>query len=318
MPKIRHAYTRNFTIVTNQLAQDSSLSYKARGLFLYLWSLPDDWEISLKELERHSEQDGQTAVRTAVTELQHRRYISFRRVQAQGTGKFTDTEWTLTDNPSLDFPHVDNPSLDFPHVDNPSLDNHSTLKDCRSKDQKKRRTRKEENPSVSTTVETSPQPAVTGTWIVETYNAETPPNHPKHTLPLSPARLKRANDYARRFPDPTFWRQVFAEVWRSPWMCGERANQGHRAIKRDLFWMLQTQQGGGQENCVKVYEGNYRDDSSHVGPGSILDNSRTAHNVAASRRGLKRMMEKYGLTEEDFEDDTERHKTVPGDADRPC
>ena len=134
MPKIRHAYTRDFTLVTNQLAQDSRLSYKARGVFLYLWSLPDEWEISLKALEHHSEQDGQAAVRTAVTELLDRRYIAFRRVHAEGTGKFTDTEWTLTDNPSLD----------FPHVDNPSLDNHNTLKDSRSKDRRSKKDKLQE------------------------------------------------------------------------------------------------------------------------------------------------------------------------------
>jgi len=118
-------------------------------------------------------------------------------------------------------------------------------------------------------VSASPQQAeqVTGTWIVDGYNAETPPDHPKHTLPLSPARLKRATEYARRFPDPAFWHAVFAEVWRSPWMQGQRASRDHRAIKRDLFWMMQTEQGGAQENCVKVYEGKYRDDGS---PGTAL------------------------------------------------
>ena len=131
-----------------------------------------------------------------------------------------------------------------------------------------RRSHEEENPSVSTTVETSPQAEkVTGIWIVEIYNAETPPDHPKHTLPLSPARLKRATEYARRFPDPAFWHAVFAEVWRSPWMQGQRASRDHRAIKRDLFWMMQTEQGGAQENCVKVYEGKYRDDGS---PGTDM------------------------------------------------
>ena len=89
-----------------------------------------------------------------------------------------------------------------------------------------RRSHEEENPFVLTTVKTFSQTTlkeiVTGLWIAERYNAETPPDHPKHSLPLSPARLKRANDYARRFPDPAFWHAVFAEIWRSPWLRGQR------------------------------------------------------------------------------------------------
>ena len=101
---------------------------------------------------------------------------------------------------------------------------------------------------------------VTGLWIIDTYNAETPADHTKHRV-ISELRRKRADEYARRFPDPEFWHAVFAEVERSPWLRGKVASNGREPQKRGLFWMLQCEQGGGQENCVKVYEGNYRDES---------------------------------------------------------
>ena len=117
----------------------------------------------------------------------------------------------------------------------------------------------------------TPEPAapaveqVTGQWLVETYNAETPQDHPKHRV-VSALRQKRANEYARRFPDPAFWHTVFAEVEASPWLRGHVASNGRRPQKRDLFWMLQCEQGGGQENCIKVYEGKYRDEPEQSMP----------------------------------------------------
>jgi hypothetical protein len=134
MPKLRHAYTHDFTILSNQLIRDARLSYKARGIFLYLWYLPDDWDISLADLQKHSAKDGQASVRQGVAKLQQRGYLSFRRVHAPTGGKFTDTEWTITDMPSLDFPKMDKPTMDKPKMDkpkmeNPSLENRNTLKD---------------------------------------------------------------------------------------------------------------------------------------------------------------------------------------------
>ena len=128
MPKIRHAYTHDFTIIANQLICDTALSYKARGLFLYLWHLPDDWNVSLADLQAHSSEDGQASVRRGVAELQAHGYLSFRRIHAPTGGKFVDTEWTLNDMPSLDFPKMDEPKMDEPKMIYPSLGNRNTPK----------------------------------------------------------------------------------------------------------------------------------------------------------------------------------------------
>ena len=100
MPRLRKNYTKDFTLVANEVIRDQRLSYKARGIFLYLWHLPDDWEISLADIVRHSNEDGQVAVRTGVAELETYGYLSFERVRIQG--KFVDTEWTITERPSLE------------------------------------------------------------------------------------------------------------------------------------------------------------------------------------------------------------------------
>ena len=112
MARIRHDYANNFTIIDNHLVLDPALSYKARGLFLYLWSLPDDWNISLRDIQAHSFNDGQGSVRSGIAELQKNGYLSFQRVHAPDGGKFIDTEWTLTDVPCLKKPKMVEPKMD--------------------------------------------------------------------------------------------------------------------------------------------------------------------------------------------------------------
>ena len=50
MATLRQAHKHRYTCITNALAQDNSLSLRARGLMLYLLSLPDDWQIHLNHL----------------------------------------------------------------------------------------------------------------------------------------------------------------------------------------------------------------------------------------------------------------------------
>ena len=112
MPRTHKKYTRNFTTISSQLVRDTRLSYKARGILLYLWHLPDDWDISLADLQKHSEEDGQFSVRTGVAELQKYGYIVIERVREKGI--FVDTSWVLDDEPSLDFPTMADSILENP------------------------------------------------------------------------------------------------------------------------------------------------------------------------------------------------------------
>lgn len=47
----------NYTILNNKSLTDARLSWKARGLWAYLMSLPADWEVSVNDLVK----EGQTA-----------------------------------------------------------------------------------------------------------------------------------------------------------------------------------------------------------------------------------------------------------------
>ena len=69
MTKIRKDGDQNFTILSNSVIRDETLSWKARGLFEYLWSLPEDWEFYETEITKHAT-DGRDSTRSGLDELE--------------------------------------------------------------------------------------------------------------------------------------------------------------------------------------------------------------------------------------------------------
>lgn len=111
MSKLHNKYNRDFTVVPNAVIRNTVLSYKARGIFLYLASLPDKWEISLKDIIKHSKYDGDSSVRSGVKELVTAGYLWYERTTEHG--RFTDVDWHLEDLPRVENQHVENT-----HVEN--------------------------------------------------------------------------------------------------------------------------------------------------------------------------------------------------------
>ena len=60
--------TQNYSVINNAIFEDVSLSWKAKGLFCYLLSLPNDWQIHAAELEHHAS-DGRDSLKAAIKEL---------------------------------------------------------------------------------------------------------------------------------------------------------------------------------------------------------------------------------------------------------
>ena len=93
--------------------------------------------------------------------------------------------------------------------------------------------------------------------LVALYNTTAPDECPEVTK-LSPARRKKALAYLDAFPERQFWEETCGQIRASRFLRGLRPTNGHERFVADFDWLL-TKGKDGSENCVKVYEGKYRD-----------------------------------------------------------
>ena len=64
-----------FVQIDKKTVEDKNLSWKARGLLIFLLSRPDNWKIYLKQLEKESKKDGRDSLRSGLKELEERGYL---------------------------------------------------------------------------------------------------------------------------------------------------------------------------------------------------------------------------------------------------
>ena len=75
MSIIRTEKSKNYTIICNKCLRDSGISARAKGIFAYIMTLPDDWKIYKSELHEHFK-EGRDALNTAFAELEEAGYVS--------------------------------------------------------------------------------------------------------------------------------------------------------------------------------------------------------------------------------------------------
>lgn len=100
-----------FVQIRNEVARDSRISYKARGILLEILSRPDNWETSADALAA-SGPDGRTAVLSGLRELRDAGYLETTR-QRRDDGTFN------TVSIAYDTPQIERPESGFPTSDNP-------------------------------------------------------------------------------------------------------------------------------------------------------------------------------------------------------
>lgn len=131
MAIIRAKREKNFSVFDNNLLRDSNISFRARGLLTYMLSLPDDWKFYVSELAQHSDREKETAIRSAIDELEKAGYM--KRVQKRGeNGKFGAVDWYVYDEPQFspngDLPHAVKPNAVKPNADEPDAVNQPLLR----------------------------------------------------------------------------------------------------------------------------------------------------------------------------------------------
>ncbi|MEE6647955.1 conserved phage C-terminal domain-containing protein [Limosilactobacillus pontis] len=99
MARLVKKTNNNYTNISNVLARDKRLSWKARGIFLYMWSQADNWQFYVKELVSHAT-DGEGSLTSGLKELEKYGYLKRAHRQTKN-GVFDGMDWVLSDQPSL-------------------------------------------------------------------------------------------------------------------------------------------------------------------------------------------------------------------------
>lgn len=95
MSNVKRYKKNNFTITDNKLIKDDRLSWKARGIFIYLWSMPDDWNFYVDEVAKHSK-NSVGSLQSGLSELEKFGYLKRIRLHGKG-GHFSRMAWELSD-----------------------------------------------------------------------------------------------------------------------------------------------------------------------------------------------------------------------------
>lgn len=119
----------NFTVVDNGFINDSALSWKAKGILLYMMSKPANWKYNPKGDMLKRAKDGQDSLYAGIKELISAGYIS-RTKNKDGFLKYHIFE-DKNDNKIADYlsqngrakPDRENPDQENPNQDNPDKEN---------------------------------------------------------------------------------------------------------------------------------------------------------------------------------------------------
>ena len=124
--------TRFYT-VSKDLSEDTSLSWAARGMLIFLLGKPDNWEVSvehlIKQTKGSSKPSGRDAVRGIIKELIDAGYMQADIRRQQG-GTFNGMDYVVHELPvkpeGQQEPQTDNTAAD----ESPQTDNPSTAEPC--------------------------------------------------------------------------------------------------------------------------------------------------------------------------------------------
>lgn len=119
MTKIIKRHPSKYTVVSNQLIEDKRLSWKAKGVFIYLWAQKADWNFYANEVAKHST-DGRDSLRSALAELEKYCYLTRKR-ERKGDGTYGAMDWVIDDLPKLGKPMSGEPMSENPMWDIPTL-----------------------------------------------------------------------------------------------------------------------------------------------------------------------------------------------------
>lgn len=97
MTLFRVQHSKNYIVVNNYICRDNRLSWKAKGIWLYAFSRPDDWQFYLSDIIAQST-DGEKSVKAGLKELIEFGYLK-KTQKKDERGKFDAIEWCFYETP---------------------------------------------------------------------------------------------------------------------------------------------------------------------------------------------------------------------------
>lgn len=98
MSIINKSFTCNFTQIPNQIINDKKVSFKAKGLYLYFVSKPDEWEFSLSGITSQAKESMPTVI-SIINELIENGYME-KIKRRNSNGKQEVNQYLLHESPT--------------------------------------------------------------------------------------------------------------------------------------------------------------------------------------------------------------------------
>ncbi len=90
----------NYTPISNKVLQNTDLSFGARGLLIYILSLPITWKPVKAQIQKKNNY-GKDAFNTIWRELVNKNYVHSSRVKDKDSGKFLGWSHTVYEEPTI-------------------------------------------------------------------------------------------------------------------------------------------------------------------------------------------------------------------------
>lgn len=115
----RSTHKKNYTVLNNDIINTPDLSWKAKGVLIYLLSKPTDWKTRLTDIVKHAK-DGKEAAQSAIAELKKAGYLKKVMVRDESTGRLIRWETHVFETPQLEeSPDSGNPDSGKPDSGKP-------------------------------------------------------------------------------------------------------------------------------------------------------------------------------------------------------
>jgi len=124
MSVMRVQIQKGFTILSNSVLENPNLSFKAKGLWAYCMSRPDNWQFHVTHLATISK-DGIDAIYSAIKELEKVGLV--KKTQINENGSFGPVDYIIYPEIQIILPQRDFPQTEDPQTENPALTSTESL-----------------------------------------------------------------------------------------------------------------------------------------------------------------------------------------------